>query len=78
MEKRTEITPAHVLGEIERVVSESGFGYVFVLITDGRVERVDRCVQKKASHPANKPAVDDPTRQCDQISGLKRNVRGAM
>jgi hypothetical protein len=41
-----------VVLEIERVRAESGYGHVRVIIADGRIERIDRCVQIK---PAGGP-----------------------
>jgi len=42
------LTAQDVAEEVERLAAESGYGYVQVIMTGGRIERIDRCVQTKA------------------------------
>ena len=46
------LTAQDVAEEVERLAAESGYGYVQVIMTGGRIERIDRCVQTKAPRPA--------------------------
>jgi len=41
------LTANDVAQEVERVATDSGFGYVHVIVAAGRIERIDRCVQIK-------------------------------
>jgi hypothetical protein len=43
------LTTQDVVREIERLAAESGFGYVHVIVSEGRIQRIDRCVQMKAA-----------------------------
>jgi len=45
------LTPSDVAREVERLAAESAFGYVHVIVAEGRIERIDRCVQTKAPPP---------------------------
>lgn len=42
------LTTVDVDREIERLLADTGFGYIHVIVADGRIERIDRCVQTKA------------------------------
>jgi hypothetical protein len=48
------LTSQDVAREVERLESESGFGWVQVIVADGRIQRIDRCVQVKATGIAPK------------------------
>lgn len=48
------LTTRHVVAEVERLAAESGFGYVQVIVAGGRIVRIDRCVQIKATGVAAK------------------------
>jgi hypothetical protein len=43
------LTSQDVAREVERLAAEHGHGYVHVIVSDGRVQRIDRCVQIKAT-----------------------------
>ena len=48
------MTSQDVAREVERLAAEAGFGYVHVIVADGRIQRIDRCVQIKATGIAPK------------------------
>jgi hypothetical protein len=48
------LTSQDVAREVERLATEPGFGYVHVVVADGRIQRIDRCVQIKATGIAPK------------------------
>jgi len=48
------LTSQDVAREVERLAAEAGFGYVHVIVADGRIQRIDRCVQIKANGTAPK------------------------
>jgi len=48
------LTPSDVAQEVERLTADSGFGYVHVIVADGRIDRIDRCVQIKAARPSKR------------------------
>jgi len=43
------LTSKDVAAEVDRLAADAGFGYVHVVVADGRIERIDRCVQMKAA-----------------------------
>jgi ABC-type molybdate transport system substrate-binding protein len=45
------LTARDVAQEVERLAADAGFGYVHVVVSGGRIERIDRCVQIKADRP---------------------------
>ena len=49
------LTAKDVAQEVERLAAESGFGHVQVVVANGRIERIDRCVQIKAAAKAVRP-----------------------
>ena len=51
------LTAQDVAEEVERLATESAFGYVHVIVADGRIERIDRCVQTKAARPGRRGSV---------------------
>ena len=42
------LTARDVAQEVERLAADAGFGYVHMVVSGGRIERIDRCVQIKA------------------------------
>jgi hypothetical protein len=48
------LTSQDVAREVERLATESAFGYVHVIVAGGRIERIDSCRQIKATGIAAK------------------------
>jgi hypothetical protein len=55
------LTAKDVAEEVERLVAASRFGYVHVIVADGRIERIDCCRQIKAAAKPLRPVVLEST-----------------